>query len=63
MRDGVSLHRPCIRPGCSEPGIEAFMSDPDDLRCARHHQVELKRRIAAVEAAKNVFLALVGGER
>lgn len=59
----ASLHKPCIHHGCTELGTEAFMSDPDDLRCARHHQVELKRRIAAVDAAKNVFLALVGSER
>lgn len=51
----------CIHARCWNPGEHAFASDPDDLRCAKHHDAELKRRIAAVDAAKNMFIALVGG--
>lgn len=52
----------CVHPGCADEGDTAFMSDPDDKRCRNHHNVELARRIEALNAAKSVFLALVGGK-
>jgi hypothetical protein len=56
----VSNTQRCCHPGCTLPGDTAFASHPDDKRCADHHQVELRRRLAAVAAAAGVFKALVG---
>jgi len=49
----------CYRRDCDEDGIVAFSADPEEMLCQRHFDKELKRRIAALDAAKGMFIALI----